>query len=155
MTLRSEIRAALIAHPEGLNMRDLFDVCPSAEDQKKFAGNISVLKAEGKMKMGTIDDNNKPVYIIATWPEKTPAKSKVTKADAAKKPRRRKARQEREPQPPAPRQPQQPDPGEAQFAINALGELGIEKGEKKIHLARAEFAVLREFIERTQEVWEK
>ena len=46
-----------------------------------------------------------------------------------------------------------PPPGSAQFAINAVGELGIEKNDTKIALTAAEFSVLRAFIDKTEEVW--
>lgn len=41
----------------------------------------------------------------------------------------------------------------AQFAINEQGELGIEKDDAKLRLDATEFARLRVFIERTQQVW--
>lgn len=42
----------------------------------------------------------------------------------------------------------------AQFAINENGDLGIEKESGKMRLDPAEFARLREFIERTEPVWQ-
>lgn len=43
--------------------------------------------------------------------------------------------------------------GFAQYAINELGELGIEKEVAKLKLDKEEFYRLREFIERTASVW--
>ena len=42
----------------------------------------------------------------------------------------------------------------AAFGINEMGEIGIEKGGVKVRLDVAEFARLREFIERTTPVWQ-
>lgn len=43
--------------------------------------------------------------------------------------------------------------GAAQFAINAHGELGIEKEEARVRLTPDEFAQLRRFVEQTEPVW--
>jgi DNA (cytosine-5)-methyltransferase 1 len=54
--------------------------------------------------------------------------------------------------PPASAAVRTPTNGHAEFAINESGELGIEKEGGKLRLDGAEFARLREFIERTESV---
>jgi hypothetical protein len=54
--------------------------------------------------------------------------------------------------PPAPSAPR-PTNGDAQFAINEAGELGIEAHGQKLRLDAPAFERLRAFIERTKPVW--
>src|SRR5258706_14598361 len=78
MTLRSEIREALLAGPK--NAVQIYEACDGIADEKKAAQNLSALKAEGKIKaIGTID--GRISYGIAAWPE----------AGEGAKPRRTKA----------------------------------------------------------------
>lgn len=151
MTLRSEIRFALSKVPAGLLMQDLFEACESAEDEQKFRQNISVLKAEGKVVIASTTDEAKPkaIYGLGNWPEKGGGESGGKPPPAPKK-KTRKANGHA-----SPALPLGPDLSqiEAQFAINARGELGIEKGDTKLRLSAAEFEVLRQFVEKTEEVW--
>jgi hypothetical protein len=150
MSLRSEIREALIANPKGILIEDLFEACASAEDEKKFRGNFSVLKAEGKVKILGTTDEEKPraLYGLGEWPEQE------LRGRAEKKPGKRK--QARAPAVQIVNNAAPSTNGAsdgAQFAINEAGELGIEKGDQRIRLDREEFARLRAFEERTEEVW--
>lgn len=171
MTLRAEVRAALEEHPEGLTGQQLFEACDSADDEKKFAQNLSALKGERKIKVVSTTEDEKPraIYGIDKWDEKP---QKPTGAEPVQRRLSAKefARQSRDEKPKArgkraaPRQERaaaaatEPTPAvecAAQFAINAAGELGIEKGDSKLRLEADEFRVMREFIERTQEVWDR
>jgi len=44
--------------------------------------------------------------------------------------------------------------GGAQFAISECGALGIEKADVKLKLEDEEFTRLRDFIERTESIWD-
>ncbi len=76
-----------------------------------------------------------------------PAQPAKAKKPAVKKPARINGRA------PAAR-PVPPTNGDAQFAINEVGELGIEIEGQKIKLDAPAFERLRGFIERTQSVWQ-
>lgn len=151
MTLRSEIRAELVKNPKGMTSDDLFEACPSAEDEKKFRGNLSVLKAEGKVKIVSTTDEEKPkpIYGLGDWPEDGMIGRKKT---AGKRAARLPKVQTKAPPMPAVRKPA-PRNGAAQYAINETGELGIEMGEARIRLDADDFARLRIFIERTEDIW--
>jgi hypothetical protein len=84
-------------------------------------------------------------------PKTTKAVKKVKRQVVVKrKPKRVPAR----PTPASPAAPMNGNGNGAQFAINEHGELGIELDDAKIRLDPIAFARLREFIERTQPVWE-
>jgi len=160
MTLRSEIRAALEKEPKGALMDDLFEACESADDEGKFRANISVLKAEGKVKIVGTTDEEKPkaLYGIANWPEK--GETKTTRRKAAPPPRttrsgkkNRKTRRTRTAIAIADSVPPAAPNGAAFFAINDTGRLAVTKGEAAVVLEPAEFERLRSFIERTDSIW--
>lgn len=157
MSIRSEIRDALTAAAAGMTMQQLFDACGSADDEKSFASTISTLKGQQRIKVVSTTDEDKPraIYGLDTWPAADEAKNDAPKPTkgAVKEPKKKRAKRADTPAPVPPKA----DVAhcEAQFAMNAAGELGIEKGDAKLRLAANEFAVLREFIERTQEVWDR
>jgi len=156
MSIRSEIRAALAAAADGMTMQQLFDACESADDEKSFASTISTLKGQQRIKVISTTDEDKPkaIYGLDNWPAPDEPKSdapKQSKAAPRAPSEKKRAKRIAPPAPPAADLTR----CEAQFAMNAAGELGIEKGEAKLRLAANEFAVLREFIERTQEVWDR
>lgn len=158
MTLRSEIRAALLKEPKGALMDDLFEACESADDEGKFRGNMSVLKAEGKVKIVGTTDEEKPkaLYGIADWPEKgedkTPSSRKAAPPPKAKRAyKKRKASSARTAEsatPPAPIAN-----GAASFAILDSGVLTLIKHDIRMDLDAEEFARLRKFIESTDPIW--
>lgn len=88
------------------------------------------------------------VYEAGKVEAKPPPKAK---ASAPKKPKKkaRAAKVERQ-APPAPKAAN----GDAQFAINEQGELGIEHHDTKVKLDGRAFARLRAFIDRTKSVWQ-
>jgi len=157
MTLRSEIRELLAAHTKGMLMDDMFAACASVEDEKKFRANLSVLKAEGMIKVVSTTDEDKPraVYGLGDWPEKEPSPARAKKSNGRDK-HEKKTRA-------APdvtiinnvaaATAARNDAEAAQFAINENGELGIEKAGSRIHLDGSEFARLRAFVDRTEEAW--
>lgn len=161
MSIRSEIRTALIAMPKGLTGQQLFEVCDSADDEKAFAASVSSLKGQGKIKIISTTDEDKPrsIYGLDNWPEAEPKANGAKEPKPSKRAAKEKAPKKKRAKRAAAPAPEKPAADvarcDAQFAMNAGGELGIEKGEAKLRLAANEFAVLREFIERTQEVWDR
>lgn len=159
MSLRSEIYAAFKKDPTGILMDDLFNMCPSAEDEGKFRANVSVLKGEGKIIVVSTTDEPKPrpLYGIGNWSDLPAIKPKqgAPKKDHKPRPERDDPKKKRNggANPPAPAPTRPPEEIGAHFGISAEGELGIEKDEAKIKLNRAEFAVLRLFVEKTEDVW--
>jgi hypothetical protein len=155
MSIRSEIREALKSAADGMTMQQLFEACESADDEKSFASTISTLKAQQRIKVVSTTDEDKPrsIYGLDNWPGAEEPKSDKPKPanGAVQEPKKKRAKRATTPAPVAPKADL--TGCDAQFAMNAAGELGIEKGEAKLRLAANEFAVLRDFIERTEEVW--
>ena len=77
---------------------------------------------------------------------------RVTKKPKAAKKAKRKAAPARKARK-APRTLPPPTNGDARFAIDEGGKLGIEKDGEKLALEPDEFERLRGFIERTQPIW--
>lgn len=158
MTLRSEIRAALAKEPKGALMDDLFEACDSADDEGKFRGNMSVLKAEGKIKIVGTTDEEKPkaLYGLADWPEDSirgaGKRAKTTPPPRTKRAyKKRKASRARAAEPAA-----APAPianGAANFAILDSGVLTLIKHDVRVDLDAEEFTRLRKFIESTDPIW--
>lgn len=74
MSLRSEIRAALVGGPQ--SVEEMLAAIPSAEgDGKRLAGNMYVLATEGKVRRAGLSDNKKIIYALepSVWPAKEPA----------------------------------------------------------------------------------
>lgn len=92
------------------------------------------------------------IYALAgaEAPKLAPANGKVEKPRKAKKARVAKAPRKPKVRKPT---PQLPKNGDARFAIDEDGSLGITSEEKSMKLKPAEFARLRDFIERSEQVW--
>src|SRR5258708_1464617 len=150
MSLRSEIREALLASPNK-TAAQLVDLCKSAGDANAMAGNLYALKKEGKIKIaGSIEGRNG--YAIDDWPESS-MRGTGKRAKAAPPPRAAKSKKKKyktrraraaEPASPAPL----PRNGAASFAITDNGTLALIKHDTPLDLEPAEFTPLRTFIER-------
>lgn len=150
MTLRSEIRAILVAGPK--TAAQLAELCASATDEKQVAQNLSTLKGLGMLKIsGTVEGRNS--YAIANWPEKRrsgdapPAPKKSARAKRGKKGSREQATEDLA-APPAPN-----GSGADEFAITDSGVLAIKQGTNAIQILPDSFARLRKFIERAEQIF--
>lgn len=79
MTLRAEIRAALVAG--AVTREQLLKACPSAKDDPQLASNLSVLKGEGKIKLRVKNDRSE--YSLGAWPEKSSRAAPPPQAQSA------------------------------------------------------------------------
>jgi len=166
MSMSADTRTALVEARIGLSKEELF-AHVEAPDERKYYALLSSLKGSGKIKVGG-ERGGVPYYVIVDWPE-----SSLREQGGIEEPKQRRISAKEfaaqggdtapasTPKPPAKRmsnviQPEgapQPPDGGAQFAISEDGVLGIEKDEAKIKLDRGEFARLRTFIERGEEIW--
>jgi hypothetical protein len=163
LSTRARIRLALMSAANGgLDRDQLWDRCAQGSSKTNFWTLLSQLKSRRKIKLLEIRDK-KSIYIIGDWPEKNirgaeqmqitqpkiPAPASTAGASESNGrgyvPQRETA--------PIKTLPESEENGDAEYAINARGELGIEKDGEKIILTAQEFAVLRQFIDRTKAVW--
>ena len=156
-TVREKIEAALRAHgpmtsrdlAKHVSAKGLGQHCFELATRgvlKKFKGDgpRSGIYALPDQKKGEVEASP-PTEPKAPKTPKTPKK----KAVKAKKPSKTSTpRAERRDPPPAPTN------GDARFAIDEAGKLGIEKEGGKLALEPEEFERLRDFIERTKPVWD-
>jgi len=148
MNMSADTRAALVEARIGLSKEELF-ARTGAPDERKYYALLSSLKGAGKIKVGG-ERGGVPYYVIVDWPEGSLRGGEPEGAAPASTPKPSAKRMSNVIQPEG--APQPPDGG-AQFAISEDGVLGIEKDEAKIKLDRGEFARLRTFIERGEEIW--
>lgn len=66
MSIRSDIRAALIAHPDGLTSEELADTCLGHE-LAVIALELARLRKDGFIRSTGLREG-RPIYVIATWP---------------------------------------------------------------------------------------
>jgi hypothetical protein len=165
--MSADVRQALVDTPIGLSREQLF-AGTGAPDERKFFALVSSLKGSGKIKVGG-ERGAEPYYILADWPESAlrenfdsnkPTRRTVTAKEFAAqggddmKPEKKERKKRKRPNGEA----HTPDPSltgdiEAQFAISAQGDLGIEKADAKIKLNKAELVALLDFTEKTESVW--
>lgn len=171
--MSADVRQALVDTPIGLSREQLFAET-GAPHEKNFGALLSQLKGCGKIRVGGTREGE-DYFVLADWPESAlrenfdsnkPTQRSISAKEFAEqggddmKPKKeRKPKPERAPKkkPNGEASPPEPAPrsedGGAQFAIGETGALGIEKDDTKIKLDAAEFARLRAFINKTEEVW--
>ena len=164
--MSADVRQALVDTPIGLSREQLF-AGTGAPDERRFFALVSSLKGAGKIKVGGTR-NGDAYFVLADWPESSvqgfdsnkPTRRVVTAKEFAAqggddmKPEKKERKKRKRPNGEA----HTPDPSltgdiEAQFAISAQGDLGIEKADAKIKLNKAELVALLDFTEKTESVW--
>jgi hypothetical protein len=151
--MSADVRQALVEKPIGMTRDELFGAT-GAPNEKNFFALLSQLKGVGKIRIGG-ERSGEPYYVIDKWPESSlqsflaPLRNRPDVVVTPKPEHTPRKKPTGEPSPP----PATTEPNGAHFGISAEGELGIEKDDTKIKLNRAEFAVLRQFVEKTEEVW--
>lgn len=143
MTLRSEIREALVSGPHTAAM--IVEVCDSVTDEKQAAQNLHVLANDGKIKkVGTIA--GRASYALADWPLKESNDNAPPPKRAGRKAKAMRARPAEAPA------PMNGDASADQFAITDTGVLAIKQGEIAIQIYPESFARLRKFIDRADSI---
>ena len=149
MTLRAEIRGALLAGPK--TAAKLAELCDSARDDDHVAKNLYVLKSDGKVKY-VVGADGKAVYSIAKWPEKAKLDETSPPPKRGKK-KRKGARTAVRDIPFTDGDAASAIDGLERFSIDDRGVFSIRADNQAVDLAAGTFARMRQFIERTKHVW--